>query len=205
MRARRESVGPYYILSMSRKSDFWFWWLGNRFIWLFILGLPLYLIGIHAVFEIRYFFSASHVSGNVRSYGVNAEGIGGSGSYGSWTKIHYRPWIEVERPSNSNNNIKICRIEGQLGVFGDWLSDDEVQVRQALEKVVADGFIEFYIVEENQPLGQKSFGAICRVKKAVDTYAIGIFMVLLPINFAMLVWVFGSLNYRKYKKDMKSI
>jgi hypothetical protein len=189
---------------MSKKSKFLFWWVEQRIVFFIIFGTATYLLFIPSIFEMRFYFSASQVSGIVQSFGVTAEGIGGSSiSGGSWTKTIYRPWINVERPPIPNDISGSCRIEGQLGVFGDWLSDHEMTVKRALEDVVREGHIEYFILQEHQMFGAESFGAMCRVKKAVDTYAISIFLILLLIDLALLVEAYLSFSFRKYKEYIK--
>lgn len=189
---------------MSKKSKFLFWWAEQRIVFFLIFGTATYLLFIPSIFEMRFYFSASQVSGKVQDFGVAAKGIGGSSiNGGSWTKTIYSPWINVERPPIRKDISRSCRIEGQLGVFGDWLSDHEVTVKRALEEVVKEGYIEYFILQEHQMFGAESFGAMCRVKKAVDPYAISIFLILLLIDLALLVEAYRAFSYRKYKEYIK--
>jgi hypothetical protein len=191
---------------MSKKSRFLFWWIEPKIVFFLIFGTATYLFFIPSVFEIRFYFSASQVSGKVQDYGVTAEGIGATSiNGGSWTKTIYSPWINVERPANQDDIPRTCRIEGQLGVFGNWISDNELVLKRALEHVVKEGYIEYFILQEHQMLGAQSFGTMCRVNKAVDAQAICIFLILLSIDFSLLVWAYRSFSYRKYIENIKRI
>lgn len=162
---------------MSKRLRFWMWWFGNRFLWVLIpTGITAYLLYAMVYSDARFLFYAVPESGEILEFGIHSEVIGGASvNGGSWQKMLHSPWISVESVSLRAP----CRLEGQLGVFGDWLSDDRLVISQALEDITKNGRIGYYIEKKSQT---------CRASRAIDVYAAVIFCLSLFISMIFAFW-----------------
>jgi|GEM_PF-5063358 len=169
------------------------WLIGNRIIWIFVAAMPAILTGQAVFLESKFYFYSSLQTGTIVSSGVILEGIGASDSRGSWTRIQPFPWVDIK--FSDDGNQKVCHIQGQLGMFGDWISDSKNIIENELKKINSTKNVTVYVLRKD------SSNFYCRMKRTVDSYLIFIFLVSLIVSLIVVYWTVESIRLIKTGSD----
>lgn len=116
---------------------FFGWLLGHRLVWVLVFGIPA-MQSFEPVYRaVDFYFYSVELHGVAKRHGIDVKSIALTGrEVGPWQEERLIPWVELLVKINKHQTVT-CRIDGQQGVFGRYLSEDPVVLEAELDRLLS--------------------------------------------------------------------